>query len=204
MAVENEESKQKAKPVFAYWKCPGKWAENSYGEKHRVCSGRLYTTDSHGIGSRCPVCGTDLVFIKADAPRKDAVKCAIGQCVGCKNREKSWAVANGCVGGYKYEGYKRVGAYDTEPCRACLCEKCCVRLRASVEDIHRLGMSEYMAARKAVCLEVKEIISKGETKADDFYTAVAGIKSGPAGSKLSGLSVEWEAMEFLSRVNFED
>jgi hypothetical protein len=199
---QDEEGKQKAAPKFAYWKCPGKWAENSYGEKHRICSGRLYTSDSPGIGSRCPVCGTDLIFIIADTPREDAVKCATGSCVGCKNREKSWAVANGCVGGYKYAGYKRVETYGTESCRACSCEKCCVRLRATVEDIGRMGMSEYMAARKAICLEVEEIIFQGKVKAENFQAFVASIKNG-SGGKLSSLSVEWEVIEALRRMNFE-
>jgi hypothetical protein len=65
-----------------------------------------------------------------------------------------------------------------------------------------MGMSGYAAARKAVCLEVKEIISQGKVKAENFQAFVTGIKNG-SGGKLSSLSVEWEVMEFLSRVNFE-
>jgi hypothetical protein len=194
-AFLDENAATEAKPAFIYWKCPGKWAENSYGEKRRVCSGRLYTDDSRCIGSTCPVCGTDLIFIQTNEPKEEAVKCATAGCIGCKKREKSLGVAEGCVGGYKYEGHARRNIYGTSRCNGCLCVTCCEYLRASAEDIYRLGMNKYAAARRIVSQEIEKILSRGKITLEEFKTAVKAINSG-----LSDTAGEWEALEAMRRL----
>jgi hypothetical protein len=183
---QEEEKRQEKKPVYRYWKCPGKKTEN--GERHPVCSGRIYEIDG-GVADYCPVCGTSLVFLQTATPREDAIKCALGRCAECRNRNR--AVKADCLGGDK------VIVWGAEQCRSCVCRKCCEDLRTSVTDFKRNPI-EYFKARKIIFREMSGV-SRG-IEAKELEAIVDGVKSHPAMKILSETTVEWEMTEALRKI----
>jgi hypothetical protein len=187
---KDEEERRENRIVYRYWKCPGKKTDN--GERHPVCSGRLYDIDG-GIADYCPVCGTALVFVITREPRY-SVKYPLSRCAECGKWSISRAVKNDCLGG------DRVYAFGSEHCSACACKRCCEGLRASVSD-YRKNQIGYLEARRFIFQELEKKVSGAGLKAEEFDAVIDGIKNAPAAEKLSEITVEWEMTEALRRIN---
>jgi hypothetical protein len=122
------------------------------------------------------------------------------RCVGCVERDKSWAIANGCVGGDKYEHHRHITVYNTEPCRrACPCKGCCEGIQAAVADFQKMGEA-YMAVRVRIMRAMEELNAGGHTDENTFRSAVNGLKQDPLAGKLSPKALGWEALGALKKV----
>jgi hypothetical protein len=196
---QDEAEKQKSRPAFVYLKCPGKWREDPYGGRHKVCSGPLYTNKS-GIGSYCPICGTRLRVVQTEEPQKNAITCAMDRCAWCAHRDKSWAVANGCVGGDKYENRAHIVVYGTDSCRGCLCKECCEGLQRAVADFQGTGPDYYLGTRKKILGAVEGAAAGGSVTLDGVKAAVDAVKADPASGRLSPGTIEWEALGAVAKL----
>jgi len=108
---------------YHYLSCPGKWASGEDGQRRKVCSGHLFPTDSRFV--ECPYCGTTLEWAVFDEPQDGVKRFAMKECAKCKERDRGWGTANGCVDGEKREGGRIRKFYGGEGCGGCLCAKCC-------------------------------------------------------------------------------
>jgi hypothetical protein len=121
---EHQQTAGKPERTYVYYICEGTYEDTGGGGRRCICSGHIFTPETNL--SHCPACGKPFKTLISESERPDAITCALEKCIGCKNREQSYAVNRGhCLGGESYKNGRIQKIIGSLLCEGCPCAACC-------------------------------------------------------------------------------